>query len=434
MASSLARLPHLRRQRQETTESCPELRRIRRTMRRRREERTEQRRERRIREAREAAERAERARCERLGRRLTQMAAANPVAPPLGPDDRPDLLLGALKAGATLHPGDAAAEAVKRQEWRDWMVSHSILPESRISARERRRLRRIFDMIDADGSNSIEQDEIESAMRFIGIEVDRGELVQRLKMLDPSYDGSISFTEFARGMSTMDEWDMLLRARRQRLARTRCMLARSQRSLRRAKSERAPAETIERHRSQVQLLQGRIDDPMCAAEVPFSLWLPAFQRLRLIRGVSAEGSAFLASFEDRRAYRRWGEPADSDDDVDEEEIAAESARAREASSKGGEAGADGGEAGEAGAPAGDGSAPPGPKTPKLTRLPTRRARNVRVVVTGEGGGPAVELPLSGTCRNESTTGADGSLLLTAHWARTLDEVRNRSALTKRRST
>lgn len=123
------------------------------------------------------------------------------------------------------------------------------------------------------------------------------ELVQRMKFLDVNYDHELSYDEFVTGLSGNCEWDSLLALRIHRLA--------EQRRASRGRDQRKELQTCDKSsnkgRNKTCNKSGRIVD------LPFHLWVPSYHRQRLLQGVYAEGSVYLAPLENRPQDKRWGE-------------------------------------------------------------------------------------------------------------------------------
>ena len=154
-------------------------------------------------------------------------------------------------------------------------------------------------------------------MRFVGLDINIRELVDRMKVIDVNYDGSISYEEFVTGFSSVSEWDTLLALRRKRREIIHCLNEIKNRrkvyEITRRKSlaifdpDVRPSSAI----SVSSATQARSD-----CDVPFALWVPAYHRLRTIEGIIAEGPTYLSNAEVlRRKKTPWG-AADPDEEVE----------------------------------------------------------------------------------------------------------------------
>jgi hypothetical protein len=79
-----------------------------------------------------------------------------------------------------------------------WLRRARKLVRKKVSESDKEHYRRIFQLIDLDGSYSIEVDELRDAMRSIGLHVTNRELVDKMKTVDVNYDGEITYDEYAR--------------------------------------------------------------------------------------------------------------------------------------------------------------------------------------------------------------------------------------------
>lgn len=467
--------------------TCPELRAVHAAMRVRTRVRRADRRAREMAEVRARLAAKERRKEERKARKAAELAAPNPLAPPLNEHDHPPAP-GADEDEATPRTRQRREMLSTKHDmlmgWEEWMRSRSAMQTQAVSASERRRLRRMFDMIDTDKSNSIEIHEVQDAMALVGIDVPMHELVQRMKVIDCNYDGQISFNEFCLGMASVSEWDLLLATRRRRQEyhlRQRHKLSRLAEAAERA---RPGGDTARGLRAKATAAARSAEAPDSSIEVPFSLWVPAFHRKRMVHGISEEGSAFLAPLESApktgKAARRWGERRkrggsgakagkgaevedESEDESEEDESEDGSENESEDGLEGGKsagaaraahpernikivpapAGADDAEgqllpglARQASAPAGE---PPRPVCP----LPLPRQSSAppgvaplelpspRVLSRRRRAGSTSSTPRGGEAARPHTTAPDGSLLLVTHWQRTLEEVRTRHCAGRR---
>lgn len=89
-----------------------------------------------------------------------------------------------------------ASRQVHNQQVHDWLKKHSrkAVPRSELSRKKRALLRSCFSQLDADGSGTIEQDELGLAMRSLGFDPEDVKLA--FECCDTSSDGKLDFEEF----------------------------------------------------------------------------------------------------------------------------------------------------------------------------------------------------------------------------------------------
>lgn len=199
-------------------------------------------------------------------------------------------------------------------EMTKWMQLRQKLFKKRISKKKEKRFRQIFNMMDLDGSQSLEVDEVASAMKFVGLHVSTAELIERMKAIDVNYDGEVSYDEFVTGLSTISEWDLLMDLRSNEEKRIKKQMHKLQDKAGRElmygrDSSQTTAAIAERYEA-LDRLHRKLD-------LPFYLWIPAYHRLRVIEGIISEGPSFLMeeNHVDVKKKVKWGEP-DSDDESD----------------------------------------------------------------------------------------------------------------------
>lgn len=236
----------------------------------------------------------------------------NPLAPPLqkiaSADDADKDSPRLVQLREFLRASPSSLLELEREHW---LRSRSKVPAKSISEKERERLRTIFDMIDIDGSSTLEIDELKEAMAFVSIPISQSELIERMKAIDSNYDGVISFEEFSRGFGAVSEWDVLIAIRQRVQRQRRAALKALERELARLRRRRPfETEAIAKLQRQSERLRAQLEARTHPSDIPFSLWVPAFHRLRTVEGIISQGYAFMLENERRlRSERKlkWGE-------------------------------------------------------------------------------------------------------------------------------
>mmetsp|Transcript_22449 Transcript_22449/g.31208 ORF Transcript_22449/g.31208 Transcript_22449/m.31208 type:complete len:437 (-) Transcript_22449:160-1470(-) len=77
-----------------------------------------------------------------------------------------------------------------------WLRKHGKEVHPEITAEQHIELRECFDLIDADGSGTIDSEEIEHAFKFMGIKMPQHDLLTLKQGLDKDGDGEVDYSEF----------------------------------------------------------------------------------------------------------------------------------------------------------------------------------------------------------------------------------------------
>jgi hypothetical protein len=118
-----------------------------------------------------------------------------------------------------------------------WLRGHGKLMRRKVHPREKVRYRRMFDMLDNDGSGAVDLTEIYAAMTHTGLKASKDELMMIVQVADRNSDGELNFDEFISSFTSLSEWDRLYR-----------------------------------------LWRKRKDESNAEPTLPFTLWVPAFHR------------------------------------------------------------------------------------------------------------------------------------------------------------
>jgi len=139
-----------------------------------------------------------------------------------------------------------------------WLRTQGKKEEAKMTLEEREMYKKIFNMLDEDGSGTLDTEEISVAMKLVGVKISKGQL--RRDIFGYSKDGQLNFAAFIRIM------DVKTKTIPSKPSNSKPLTGDSPRKHERKMSSHSSASSAE---SSEEIL-------------PFNLWVPAFQRRKNI--------------------------------------------------------------------------------------------------------------------------------------------------------
>ena len=182
-----------------------------------------------------------------------------------------------------------------------WLKKHAQFRRAKCQSKEEeKKYASIFQDLDRDGNGVLEPADLQTAMKEIGIELGRQEVLARMASIDINNNGKVSFDEFLHGYKKSNEWEVLHDIRRKRERKKQICKGRSKKAMstgatngvietpRRPRLQH-PRGSISRRASAISnegttprpLLQRALASE-AEKDLPFYLWVPAYNRQKVL--------------------------------------------------------------------------------------------------------------------------------------------------------